>query len=374
MACIYGCDNKANFSDYTTAQYIGEKFPEIETIKLDTIPISLDNTSGVGKWLILEKNIVFMDEVYSSMYFYDSAYNMKKRLLGRGDGPNEIQGRIVGFASHGDKIFILGPSYDYYEVDADGRVLKRGFLNFEDENVPIELVANNPKPNYKAIYEVEYSGLNIGYLNENEVIFSITTSHPELNAYISREFYEGSKLLGVLDLTNNKISGIYGKFSPPYAEYQYLPYYTYAPFDVISDNKFLMTFEADTMIYSFDGVDNLEYSFGNRGRDMHMDYRNVVGFEDYVTIHKEMRPRYGHFTFLRHIPALGITFRGYQKGLDQPTDGLQIYDNVRLIGDVDVPRGFRVVGFNNNIVYGTINHSPEVHFSESEPVLLSFKL
>lgn len=368
---ICSCNKNESFEDYWARPYKGQKELKNESVQLDTVSIFIEGSSGIGSWIVSGESILFLDELYSTLTFFDTDYKFQKRILGRGEGPNEIQGRIVKYALRGDKLFIMGPSYDYYEVDMASDVVNRGLLNFGDDDIQLHKIINNPKPHYKAIYEVEYSVLNITYLTENEILFSITSSHPEFNAYTSKEFYEESKTLAVLDLSKNRISGIFGKFPPAYLQYNYLPYYAYAHFDRVADNEFVLTYEADSLIYHFDGIDDIAYSFGNQGSNMALNYRSVQGFEDYAGIYK-MRPNYGYFTFLHYDKHLDLTFRGYHRGLDAPSDGLQIYDGIQLIHDIDVPKGFKVFGSINSKVYGYIQGPDDKN--EEEIILYSFNM
>lgn len=40
-----------------------------------------------------------------------------------------------------------------------------------------------------------------------------------------------------------------------------------------------------------------------------------------------------------------MLFRSYQKGIGCASDGLQIYQDGILIGDVDVPKGLKIMGY-----------------------------
>ncbi len=366
-------------SDKKQAQYWdvpknGEIDLKVNQITLDTVSIKLENTSGVGSYLLYKDTLVFVDELYSTLYLFDENFNEVDRRFGRGNGPNEVSGRIVGFAAKGGRLIVLGPSYDYYVLDiGPGEVMQRGLLRFDDEsrNNASELM-NIPRPEYMEIYEVDYPGLQIAFLNDQEVVLNITTSHPLFNAFSHSEFYESGRVLAVLDIVSGNLEGIYGRMSPIYQSWRFLPYLSSVKLGGGDENGFFLGFEADTLVYFFSAPDELQFAFGNAGRRMKTDYEQVEGSEDYVQYYKELRPKYGFYTFLKHFPELDLLFRGYRRSESEEVDGLQIYHVNVLIGDVDVPKGFRVIGFRNNMFYGEIK-SEEGLSSEEIPVLVEFK-
>jgi len=369
-----GCFSDDKELRYWDAPTKGDIDLKVNPLALDTVSINLDITSGVGSFLIYRDTLVFIDELYSTLYLFDENFNEVDRRFGRGNGPSEVSGRIVGFAAKGGRLIVLGPSYDYYVLDiGSGEVMQRGLLRFDDEsqNNPNE-VMNNPRPEYKEIYEVDYPGLQLQFLNDDEVIFNITTSHPLFNAFSHREFYESARVLAVLDIVSGRLSEIYGRMSPIYQSWRFLPYLSSVKLGGGDENGFFLGFEADTLVYFFSAPDELQFAFGNAGRRMKTDYEQVEGTEDYVQYYKELRPKYGFYTFLKHFPELDLLFRGYRRSESEEVDGLQIYHGNVLIGDVDVPKGFSVIGFRNNMFYGEIK-SEEGLSSEEMPVLVEFK-
>jgi hypothetical protein len=371
---VGGCVSDDKEAGYWDVPIRAEIDLKVSQLIFDTVSINLDNTSGVGSFLIYKDTLVFVDELYSTLYLFDSNFNEVDSRFGRGDGPGELSGRIDGFAENGARLIALGPSYDYYILDiGSGEVMKKGLLRFDDEsqNNPNE-VMSNPRPEFKEIYEVDYPGLQLAFLNDEKVILNITTSHPLFNAFSHREFYETARILTVLDINSGKLSGIYGRMSPIYGSWRFLPYLSSVKVAGWEGNGFFLGYEADSLIYFFREVDELQYAFGNAGRGMKTDYEQVEGTEDYVQYYKELRPKYGFFTFLKHFPELELLFRGYRRSESEEMDGLQIYQGSVLIGDLDVPKGFSVIGFRNDKFYGEIK-SEDGLSSEEIPVLVEFK-
>lgn len=53
----------------------------------------------------------------------------------------------------------------------------------------------------------------------------------------------------------------------------------------------------------------------------------------------------GFYNSIKYIPETGLLFRGYSKGTDSDTDGMQVYKNNILVAHFDVPKGMRIAGY-----------------------------
>lgn len=78
---------------------------------------------------------------------------------------------------------------------------------------------------------------------------------------------------------------------------------------------------------------------------MDKEYREfATEKETYENAREEMSSR-GFYNWLEWVDETGVLFRSYQKGDGADVDGLQIYRDGVLVGDVDVPKGLRVAGY-----------------------------
>ncbi|AUP81173.1 hypothetical protein [Flavivirga eckloniae] len=362
---------KENGNSYRDALYTGNTNILFNSISLDTISIDASKTSLVGRWSCLEDKLIWGDFFYGFFYIYNTNYNFENKVLGRGNGPNEIPSKKwVDYAVHEDEIFIIGSSYDYYIINnKTWKKINSSRLNFSTENTNIKELVNNPKPHYLGIYEVNYPGLNLSFLNSETLLLSITTSHPKINAYTSRTFYDQTKSIAVLDLKENKIVDIIGNYSPVYENYEYIPQFSNVLFTEFK-GKLIISFEADSLIYNIKKDYFITSKFGNKGGNISARYPEVTTTENYVGVYKTDRPKYGYYKYLEQISETGILFRGYQKDKPSQMDGLQIYKDNTLIGDVDVPKGFKVIGYIEPYYYAQL---PPDDLKE-EFILFKFKI
>lgn len=132
----------------------------------------------------------------------------------------------------------------------------------------------------------------------------------------------------------------------------------YVNFDIDDNGIFYASFEADSLIYTFDLKCELLTAYGHAGREMDMEYRPIYSWND-MNKHRANRKDKGRYSWIEYVDATGYLFRSYCKGTDSGTDGLQIYKKGVLIGDVDVPKNFRVTGYISPYYYSQIFEDDE---------------
>ena len=130
-------------------------------------------------------------------------------------------------------------------------------------------------------------------------------------------------------------------------------------FDIDRDGNFYVNFEADSMIYKYTLDQRPLVAFGHAGRNMDMDYMPIASLEQVNRDLGKNRLKKGYYGTVEYIDATGYLFRSYLKGADAATDGLQIYKDGVLVGDVDVPKGFRVMGYNAPYYYSQVFEDEE---------------
>ena len=111
-------------------------------------------------------------------------------------------------------------------------------------------------------------------------------------------------------------------------------------------------------------------SFGVAGRDMNTKYRLTKKFEIAEANYGEDYETYAYYNDLYYDTSSGLLFRTYCKGNNAVSDGLQIYKDKKLLADVDVPVGFRIIGFVKNKLFASVFDANE----EAELKLYHVKL
>lgn len=160
-----------------------------------------------------------------------------------------------------------------------------------------------------------------------------------------------------MDIHSGKVVKLIGRRSPVYLSLKNIPNFDHLNYDTYEDvDEVYLNFWADTDIYLYGKKeDRIKGKFGKAGRDMKIDYRRTNSYEVAENNLSEDRERYGAYTFLKYFPKQNLVMRGYRKGENATTDGLQIYKDYQLVADLDVPQGLQIIGeTQGNAFYATI--------------------
>lgn len=183
---------------------------------------------------------------------------------------------------------------------------------------------------------------------DGKVYFNMELAHPDANIVESGDKYlKEAYAIAELDIAGNEYSSLLGKGYPhSYRENPETKRILSASyFDIDKQGHIYATYEADSIIYVFDKQDNGISAYGRAGKDMDMDYAAVNSLIDGRKLYRDERNKRGYYNWIEYIDETGVLFRSYQKGGGSSSDGLQIYKDGVLIGDVDVPKGFKVAGY-----------------------------
>ncbi len=129
--------------------------------------------------------------------------------------------------------------------------------------------------------------------------------------------------------------------------------YSFPFFDINQEGDFYIGFEADSLIYCYDQEFQPKYAFGFQGKKMRTDYPNVHTVDELRYKRTNEKQKYGHYNSVKYIDETGLLFRTYAKGSHYRWDGLQIYDGTTLMGDVEVPKNFRIIGYYDDYYYAS---------------------
>jgi len=225
---------------------------------------------------------------------------------------------------------------------------------FVDKKNSMEML-KDPKPESAFCYEIGFADGVMEFWDENHIAISLCDYLPSFNGYFKSEFfYKYSRILSIVNRHTGKIERIFGRRPPVYLEKSNIPNFNHFSFSVLADCV-LVSFRADEKIYALDKKkDKALYSFGVAGRDMNTKYRQTKTFEEAEANWREDEELYGYYNDLNYDGKTGLLFRTYCKGNHSETDGLQIYKDKKLLTDVDVPKGFRIVGFVEDQLYASV--------------------
>lgn len=320
----------------------------IKTISIDSVILEKDYFSGVGFFSLGRDQIFFVDQVFSTVISYDSGGLYQGTYLGKGDGPDE-QNNIHGFHPYAlnNKHVVL----DNFELV----VFDENFI--KDISYPIKWdysesyqdMINSPKGTMLGLYELDWKskGQNTSFIIDesgSQVFLPITMSHPNLNGYISEEYYQSVAILGRYDLKKKMVLEGIGRRSNKYLEQKFIPNFDFS-FFTKSKNEILVSFAIDPLIHVFEADGELVYKFGIEGENMRASYPKTNTIEDALDNYKLDLEKAGFYHFIYLDEANNLTFRTYfPEGAGKGYARVQIYQDKTLIGDVRVPERFRILG------------------------------
>ncbi|KPQ13441.1 MAG: hypothetical protein HLUCCX10_13045 [Algoriphagus marincola HL-49] len=322
--------------------------------------------SGSGIWKIFNDQIILADKRTGIIYVFSDDLSLKQTQIGIGEGPNQIKGGLVAMANGDQGLFLLGGSYDYYIIEENWTISQKGSLDFYHENTPYDELLKNPKPEYAGIYELHYEFQNPSWFGEEKVMIQISSTHPEYNYLLNKNYFEEAKNLGILDLSNGKIQ-ISGGYPSIYSGGNFIPYLMGTGIAPIENRFYVQGFEADSLLYKFSADGMIQYAFGHSGKDMTTDYPDLTALDvtEFDLGREELRPKVNYYTTLDFIEELGILVRAYTKS--SPTaDGIQLYRNDTLLLDQAVPKGFNYFGYKKPYLYG----SYKKQFEQEEKIVV----
>lgn len=355
---LTGCKNDSN----KNMPHRGKIDIQIKNILIDSIVIDAANTSLVGSFFLQDSLIAFSDQMYASLFLYKLNGEMIGRFLGQGKGPNELPKlrKIVPIEDSQEYIALIGTN-SYSIINKNNWTTKTKYIDWGWENNYKSTSSNNIS-NYSINLRNPVS-LDIKPIADSLFIFPIIATSknfagfsPESNA---EKFYKEGRPLGVLNRNTGNIDKLIGQYPPIYLNYEYIPNFTTFSFDVNIDTIF-MSFNPDSLISVFKYPDKNICTFGYKGRDMDQTYRETNTMDEAFKGLKEDVQKYGYYMTLKYFKNSKLLFRGYYKGDQAKTDGLQIYHNYDLIGDVDVPKRFQLLGCFNNVYYG-VKYFPDIY-------------
>lgn len=355
---IFTCTNRNKEGSLFPTVNKSGRIVSIDTLILDTINLEKIQYSLDGFLQIYSNNLSLIDKRFGWIYNFDITGKLISRNLGQGRGPGEIDaGYIEGHTvlKNGDHVFI-GSSWDVHILDKDWDYIKRFTMDWHSSTPNIES-NTNPDPLDPIVYTLDYGNFKLLSDSKKNAYIQIYSEHPYFNGMVSKSYYENGRILLKLDLLKGDVSGLLGRRSPEYLKYEFLPQHATFSFDIDSNDNFYISHEIDSLIYVYDHEFKPLYSFGYRGKDMNTNYSEISSFnvKEFRRLYFEDKPKRGYYKDITIFEDPGnLLFRNYSKGSQSEFDGLQIYRNNTLIGDVNVPKGFKVVGYISPYFYSDV--------------------
>ena len=313
-------------------------------------PFSLDSVeSSYMGYLEMDQDTIYqIDEKFCWVFRFTKEGKLIDRSLGLGAGPKEYNtGSIDGYCR-------LADDYWLFVDSGDGCTF---FTNTFERKDRLQIIRGGSREDKSysnpAIYTKDYGHFIMRQMGDY-AYFNVHAAEGMLSDFMfePETYYRNVHVLMKLDLKSGKIENLLGGYPPFYYEKR-LYLFQQVSFDIdLQKEQFMVSYDADSLIYCYDKDYNPLYSFGWQGKDMNTDYCN------YPTMvlakqRDKIRAKYSYYHDIKYIKELDLLFRPYTKKQEVDCDGLQIYRGQTLIADVAVPKGMVVLGYSAPYVYAT---------------------
>ena len=316
------------------------------TLQLDSIPVDYFESSVIGFLDMRNDTIYMFDQKFSWIFRFTKDGKLIDRLLGLGEGPKECNmGPIRGYCFDGDKVYIFddGLGYTLYTNTFDRKrrmQINRGDIkNRDDYESPRGYTMNDGNLIIKKLdHHIYYTVVGFEY-------------HADDFDNAIQKYFQNTHVLAKLNVLNGDVEKMLGHY-PSFYDGNHNAFYNMY-FDINKkDKQFLVTYDADSLIYCYDTDFQPLYSFGFAGENVKTDYKKI-SVEAFVKARGEFREKYTYYHHLKYLPELDMLFRSYTRPDSEKQDGLQIYQGKTLLADVSVPKKMYVLGYSATYVYAT---------------------
>lgn len=337
-SCKESYDQNKNFSiPPTSTKCISLNDISMDTILLENVPISYEIESSINN-----DKVYLVDRYFTTIYEYTPSGQLIKKYLGKGRAKNETTiGRIATHTFTEDNLFLLNTSGAHYYYD-DNFMLQNLFL-----------VSYEEKYNKNNIYETPTAythcyGNIVCRSYKNDIFFNVMLLHLETNIInTTSEHLKRSANIFEVDTRKQDLGRLLAVGYP--ASYsqdtESKVLFSSVYFDIGKDGTFYVTYEADSLIYVYNDKFDMQKCYGMAGSGMDLNYVAINDVADIKKYNKKERATKGYYNWIEYVEEQNILFRSYQKGAASKNDGLQIYNDGVLIGDVEVPKGLKVMGY-----------------------------
>ena len=307
----------------------------IDSIWLDSATVDyIDNCSYTGFSGVKEGKLYYFDRVMAYLYTISDEGGVESRELGLGKSAKELplkNAMQVCYDSEGKTLDILSGTYSMYMYGADQKTRM------------VEMKPEGDDGSYESSTAYTLWDEVVMASDKDYIYYNILGNNEKVDIFHRDDYIDKAAVLMKVSKSTGEMAPI-GRYSDFYVrnknKVKHLPY---CYFDTDGDGGFYFTYQVDSLVYHYDKDFNLLESFGRQGRDMCVELSNPGTTEDsFVEAFMADKDRVGHYYWIKRCGD--FVFRSYFKSKESRTDGLQIYKDGTLIGDVDVPHAFRLAG------------------------------
>lgn len=333
LLLLASCANKENdFKNFHNTSAINIKYNKIKAEKVD-LPILANSTLLLSE--IGGETIYFGDQQLREVFAYMPDRDSLRKVLGYGRGLREHNGAIDAIVYTDNELFIVSDIVvSKYKMDS------LGWFNRSSEFVAwLKKSDNKDIAERPEMYTKLYDKLRCRVYNDT-IYLNVAGNHPMFNPYVPKYFNKTRMIKGI-PLYKGGEEFIFGRFNPEIKKQKGRHCFFMLDFDIDNNGNICAMGELDSLIYKYDHTFNVIECWGYAGKNMNFDEHKMFSMSMFRENYINERQK-SHYRKIKCVD--NYVFRSYVKSLSAEYDGLQIYEGTTLIADVDVPKGFNVIG------------------------------
>ena len=336
---LFSC--KSNYQgEYKVENRRDIKYPRLV---IDTIIVNIGLTALEGYSGVHEDYLYYLDQYDCYLYKISLEGEVTEKRFGLGRGPNEIPFPGTAAAINDNKFLILGSS-------ADHLISK----NYNDKSDAFERIWHSfhKMPEATTLEDARaytFFDAVILRVDNDKLFYNIVGNGSVMEPYEQSEtYYKDAHIIMEVDIFTGDMRPI-GKFSQYYIDNHSKFKYLFIPiYDIDKSGNFIVTYQADSLIYVSDREFSPIKAFGYEGKEMDKNYTPATS--DMESIRRAytndiLNKEKGYYYWVKYVNETDMTFRSYKKGGQASKDGLQVYNGHTLIADVDIPEDLMVAGY-----------------------------
>lgn len=329
-----GCGRKYDKSAFFCAPENNDVKVTVESLELERMRPQVSELSYVGYSGLCGDKLYFADGLSAKLYQFDRNGNCLDTVLRFGNGPHEIPVKHIEAYCVSDEghHFFLDSTTNLYEFDKDFDLVNSIFYYWSKKLTEGDL-CEQTEP-----YATAW-GDNVNLTVHNGFFYTNIYGESEEFNFTVPDYYKTARIIEPRDAKTGEPFPLLGRISPAVG---YMTAFQKDFFRITDSGDFFVAYEADDLIYVYDSKYKLNYSFGQPGKNMNKNYK-TLSVDNFRSDFLEEEETKGRYTSLCVVGDL--TFRTYRTGTPKNETRLQIYDRTTLIGDVQVPYGFKVMGY-----------------------------
>lgn len=338
LVFLFSCTKESEIT------YKGTKSAQKYSITLDSLAIPISsNISDKLELIDFNDKTILIDLMLSEVYEIDLDSKSLKKVIKKGNGPNELPMNGIEFiAIRDNSLVLIGSSYNYHTFSANYERMSSSFIDWKYKSSPRELNIN-PDPENPIQYTMSYGFTRYLHSIDNLVLLPKFTPPPIISKFNAKgeEFYKGAKMFAAIDFNVGLFSRMLGNY-PKVFPVQ-LRDYIYFNYTKLND-EILVSYMPDSLIYVFDKKLDFKYTFGNRAENISDNYTEIdaKNINFYQSEFRANNEKYGFYNQLSAFDETGLVSRLYKSGGKVNTTYIQLYLNYSLIGELKESENLKV--------------------------------